>query len=198
MRQEVNLYQPETRRVEPWSARGMARWLLLGVLVLAALAAFQWRQTLALEQLLAEQRETAAALEDAVDELEAMRPSSSPEQALQAEVERLERRLAAVSGARDHLPKPGSLELEGYASVLDALARERTDGVWLERIRVQRQGELLLQGRSLRPEAVPAFVHRLGREPEFIGQRFRTVRLDREDGAAESWQFQLIGPGVEP
>lgn len=132
------------------------------------------------------------ALQDEIDthrEQAALAASSvDPE----AEIEALTtRRDARVSMLRD-MTQRSSRSDASFGSLLGALARQDTDGVWLERIEFSRGGDAItLEGRSLSPDAVPGYLRGLGTEPGFAARRFRSFSMERGDDAMPGLRFRL-------
>lgn len=63
-----------------------------------------------------------------------------------------------------------------FSSIMDALARQDLDGVWLERLEVTDGGaEIAIEGRALTASDLPIFLRGLGNEASFKSRRFRTL-----------------------
>ena len=86
----------------------------------------------------------------------------------------------------ERLEERGLGSTTGFSARLSGLARRRTDGVWLARIRLARGGgALTLNGHALVPGLVPDWLDTLRGEPAFAGAAFQTVRID-DTGKAEA------------
>lgn len=106
------------------------------------------------------------------------RNQRGPDRALAAEIAALRSErahktnvLAALSG--------GSLgNLTGFSPALEALARQRTQSVWLERITIRDGGRsVALAGSATAPEEVPSWLSSLSGEPFFQRKSFQAFEL---------------------
>ncbi len=69
----------------------------------------------------------------------------------------------------------------GFSGYLAALGRERTPELWLTQFAINGStGALELAGRSTRPELVPEYLQRLGREQALAGQRFDALEIEHD------------------
>lgn len=179
MRQQINLYQPilaETR--QPLSAGVVAG--LLGVFVVGA-AAYTIHVRLATNRLeaevvslrarqashLARSEESASAGHDTTEDR-------------QQRIKRLESALAARQAALGLLQSGGAGRTTGFAARLEALARRRTDELWLDRVVLFGTNDTLnLGGTALSAQAVPEYLRNLTREPALRGARFDDFVIER-------------------
>jgi Tfp pilus assembly protein PilN len=86
---------------------------------------------------------------------------------------------------------------EGFSGYLAALARQHRPELWLTRIAVNGGTRALeLAGRSVRAEAVPEYLRRLGSESALAGQRFDRLEIARDEGSGEV-QFHATSQAAE-
>lgn len=79
-----------------------------------------------------------------------------------------------------------------FSSLLEGLARQDLEGVWLERIDFSDAGDSIeLAGRALRAEDVPSFLRGLREEPVFAGRKFRTFEIERGASDAPGLRFRV-------
>ena len=163
MIQNVNLYQPLLRTASiPLGPRTIVRLWLLFVLALAAVYGAGWwtkAQTSAeLHRLEIDTRIVGGHLRS----LEARARAHRPSPLLLSEIARARARLTARRAALAVLANHRYGNRHGFSPVLVALGRAVVPGLWLTRIAIRRGGErVLLAGRAVRAEAVPAYVARL-------------------------------------
>ena len=85
---------------------------------------------------------------------------------------------------------------DGFARYLAALARQSIPGVWLTGFTISGdENELLLSGKVLHPDLVPAYVRALNREEVMRGRRIAEMRLtarEEKDGPTTA------APGANP
>ena len=181
MYQQINLYQPIFRKQRQiFSATTLAQ--LLGVvtaalLVIYAYGAFQVRG-LETEVVQLEGRERAL-----TTQLARIDPAQSNHRRAEVEEElkRLNARLLTQQRLVDVLRERPLGAQTGFSTYLAALGRERTPELWLTQFAINGStGALELAGRSTRPELVPEYLQRLGREEALSGQRFDALEIEHD------------------
>ncbi len=193
MRQEINLYQPILRRTRPlFCARSLAWTLAITLVTLGALYAYARHEvdTLAAAvQGLERQRDAAR---EQLLALEKTLPKREPSRLLASEVQRLHDNVASRAALVSMLASPDDASGDGFSAHLEALARQRVDGLWLTGLRLRRAGrDLVIRGSALDAALVPVLVQRLGGEPAFAGKRFAALTIDRSSDAPERVDFEL-------
>lgn len=188
MYQQINLYQPIFRKQRQiFSAMTMVQ--ALGIVAVALLAVYAygaWQvANLEFEVVQLEGRETAL-----TTQLARIDPSLTANR--RAEVEQELRRLNATLLDQQRLIEVLSDEplgnQAGFSPYLAALGRRRTPELWLTQFAINGgSGAIELAGRSVRPDLVPEYLQRLGREPVLVGQQFDRFEIERdeENGEAE-------------
>jgi hypothetical protein len=178
---DPNLLDLSLRHVEPpLSARRIVlAWALVAVVLLAwwGLEAFEARS------LDAQEASLGTAVQAARSEITTLGQQLAARQASPALAADIEARGAAIAtreAALAALERSTSTGGAGPGATLRALARQRVDGVWLTAIRVGgSDGRLALQGASLDPALIPAWLQSLGREDALRGQAFNHLELVR-------------------
>ena len=184
MTQQVNLYRDDViLRAPKLDARALLRGIasLCGALLLASVALGVWDRVQA--HSLASLRESAAAGEQGVAELEARYAKLADSAVLDAQVARLESDLRT----RQHLIeliRASSANRSGFSPQLEGLSLGRVPGMWLDSFRFSSGGRSLeLAGRALRPDLVPGFVLELGKQAPFAHAEFDALLLERPAGS---------------
>jgi hypothetical protein len=179
MRQQINLYQPafyEQRTQLP--ARTAA--CLLGIVVAAL---FVWRiqagrRVTQLEkevQRMQVHQHRQWELAGAAGVAQAMRGNPV---SLQAKARQLATQLGQRKRALELLRSGAAGTTRGFADRLEALARRRVDGVWLDHIVLGAAGGVSsLAGHTLDPNLVPRYFQALANEPALRGARFDEFRI---------------------
>jgi hypothetical protein len=183
MNQQINLYQPifrEERKL--FSLKTVA--LALGLVAVSLVAMWALgahnvgKMDLAVTQLKAQQ----AAQEEMARAAGVLLDAQGSPNAVQAEVQRLSGLLADRTNALNLLRGGAAGEPRGFAPRLQALARQHTEGVWLDELLLGGgPNGLVLRGRSVNPELVPKYLQLLTNEPELSGARFDAVVIDRRE-----------------
>lgn len=182
MRQQVNLLTPE---LIPVPERLPLRQLLLlwGAccgLLLAVSAVAGWQ--------LGRLEEQAATLEAdwhqarAGNEKLQAAQRKEPDALLVAQLDDLERRYEQrqrlLRLLSESAPEPG----RGFADVMRDLARHPGDGLWLDRIRIDRNGgNFALNGVSRDPDRLPPWLQALSGAPSVAGRRFEHLHVERDE-----------------
>jgi len=186
--QHVNLYQGEFRpRRDPTDALHLALALLAIVVVLLAVSGYQAWQVRAAEQRLSDARAQQQTVQARMDELRAeLQQAQASDSDTAGEIEQLRLELQAKQRLLRFLEQGPLAEQAGFSRHLEGLAQRVVDGVWLQRIRLERGGSRIrVDGHAQKPSQIPEFMASLGRAPAYSGRKFRTLRVQREqDGGS--------------
>ena len=190
MQQQINLFQPVFRReAKVFSARTLAQILAIAlVLIVAGVAMLelQLSRHAATRDLLANQYR---ALDTQLQALEGQADSGELA-ALDARTEELELRLA--DGATELTEIQGLMvaRSQGFAPVLEALARYPLTGLWLTEVRLQ-GNELELHGIALDPELVPRYLALLDEDATLARWTLAMVQIERDTDVPGRLRFTL-------
>lgn len=197
MSQQINLYNPAFQKKErPFSVRTMSMSLGLLAAGLVALYGFAALQTRSAERAAAQLGEQLKAQREQLATL-AKVPVRMPTKALEAELAKLE---AEVKARQTTLQALGTGELGntgGFSEFFAALGRQAIPGVWLTSVTIGESGnQLLVQGRALRAELMPAFLRALNKEPVMRGRRVTEMKLTaKSDDRKQAFiEFSLAAP----
>jgi hypothetical protein len=184
MSQQINLYNPLFLKTEKhFAARTMAQALAVVAIGIAAVFVLSLVQTRGAERLAAQYRDQVARERDQLVRLGGQTSVASRSKALEAQVAQLE---SEVKLRQATLQALGTGELgntAGFSEFLAALGREALPGVWLTHIRVDDAGNgLLVEGRALRAQLVPAYLRGLSRERMMRGRRVTEMKLAAAKG----------------
>lgn len=178
MYQQINLYQPVFRHEKKvFSALTLLQ--LLGVIVLVLVGVYgglRW-QLAQVEQNLASLENQHAQLTRQIETLEQQSRSGGELEILDARIDQLEQRsgmLDRLLGEMDDFQAPE----RRFSSLLTGLARVQTPGLWLTRIELLADGGATLVGRAWAPRHIPAYLERLGDEPQLGGLDLSQVRIN--------------------
>jgi len=190
MSQQINLFSPLfLRKKRYFSALTMVQALAAVLAGSAAIYAFELWQNATLEAALAgsdkqmlTQREQLLKLSK---EFSALGASRSLGEDLARADERLQQRQVLLAD----LKTGAGASAEGFAQYLQALARQALPGVWLTSIDIGGQrGALVLRGRALDSQLVPAYIARLNREPAFAGKPIGELQVSAREGQQPAQQ----------
>ena len=190
MTQNINLYDSSLRKRRDLLAPGPALAMLGAAVLCVALASGLASLSLArIEPIAAASAAELQSQQGAVQALAGRVASSKPDTALQSEIAKMQRMLLQRRSALQTLDAGAVNREGGFASRLEAFARQSLEGLWLTGL-VLRQDDVLLKGRALNPALIPAYVQRLDREPALQGRSFKALDVVRPLDAA--------GRGVPP
>jgi len=182
MRQQINLYQPvggdEQKPLESRTLGMLAGGILVSLLVIWG---FGLKQVAALEQSLENLRAQQAAQESALNALAAQRPGDAVSPAVvQAQVKVLAAQVSARRQALAFLSQGGAGQTDGFAGRIEALARQHTEGLWIDRVMLSgTRGAMSVGGTTLHPDLVPSYLRALAAEPALAGTRFDALTIER-------------------
>jgi hypothetical protein len=180
MAQQINLVNPAFRRQKKhFSAATMAQALgviAVGTMLFSGYAAYKVRM---LKQVNA-QAESQLAVQRS--QLAAFVKEVGPQGRSTLLADELARTEAQVRNRRELLQSlsTGALgNVKGFSRYLEAFARQKTDGVWLTGITVGGdENDLVVRGRVLRADLVPAYLRALNSEEVMRGRRVTELTLN--------------------
>ncbi len=181
MRQQINLYQQGLiDRPAPLSSRQAGLLFLLSLLLTLALGGYGYWRGVALEPERAELAQRQEQMRTRIAELEQQFPVRQSSPLLQQRVARLEQELKGLEQTLDYVLQREQGRNPEMLAALEGLAQRQHSGLWLNRIRLSRQGhEVELSGRAFTPELVPDYLQWLSDEGVFSGLTFSRLRLSR-------------------
>jgi len=177
--QQINLYNPLFLKQEKhFSARAMAQALGVIALSLAALYGYALFESRASERTAREYAQQLNTQRDQLLKLTARLAAQGRSKALEAEVARLDADAKARQATLDALATGELGNTAGFSDFLSAFSRQALPEVWLTGIRIGDSGnDLVVQGRALRAELVPAYLRALNQEPMMRGRRVTEMKL---------------------
>jgi len=186
MFQQVNLYQPifrEERKL--FSATAICTGLGIVTAGLVTITCVSWWQVISLSRQLdgvAAQERGRAGLNAASQQLF---EHGETEQTLSAHVQTLALALERRQRVLRFLASGEAGSNQGFATRLEALAREQIDGLWLKGATFTAEpGRFALAGSAINAELVPRYLARLANEPALAGAKVDSLEI-REPKATE-------------
>ena len=202
MTQQINLYNPLFLRQEKhFSARTMVHALAVVLLgIVAVFVAGAW-QTRSAERLASQYREQVLRQRDQVVKLGGQLGGGGRSKALEAEVARLESEIKLRQATLQALGTGELGNTAGFSEFFAALGRQALTGVWLTHVRIGDAGnDLVVEGRALRAELMPAYLRALNHEAMMRGRRVTEMKLSAAGGKAAAnepgrfVEFSLTAP----
>lgn len=178
MTQQINLFNPIFLRQKKYFSlvtilQGLAM-VLVGVLGFYAFAVVQTGR------LSKEVEEAGKRLEQGQSRLSAAGTELGPRQKnleLDAQVKDLERQVREREEILGIQAGAGG-DRQGFSEYLRAFARQSMNGLWLTSFSLSENGsKMVIGGRALRPDMVPDYIKRLGKEKIMRGQPFSTLDM---------------------
>lgn len=202
MTQYINLLNPALRpRREPLTALSLAVTVCIVFVVLASghlyLRLRAEARQVELKQLMSESK----AEQDRLGAAEKIVTEARPDAQLAAEIEAARAVLKSRQSAMVVLESGALGDTEGFSEQFRAFARQATEGLWLTGFSLSGAGrDMLIQGRSVSAEKVPAYIRRLNGEQVFQGRSFAALQIEEgktteagQPGAAAPYlEFQLV------
>jgi len=192
MHQQINLYLPEFRKEKDiLNVRFMAQALVVLVLILGGLTAFDYLRISQLDTALANSQTERQAAIERVNALIVQFGDQSEDPALTARVRNLETELTEKRRLVQFMEGRDFGNTRGFSEHLSDLSRYHLSGLRLTNIALSNGGaNISLQGEVLRGELVPMYLQSLSQGETFAGKTFQTVRLDSA-GSDSSVQFSV-------
>ncbi|MCS3904475.1 uncharacterized small protein (DUF1192 family) [Methylohalomonas lacus] len=193
MNQQINLYQPMFRRQEKvFSAVTMVQIVGVILLVLTAFYAYSWWSLQPFEQELAKVKQEQNRLQKELVRLEAQAPDQSKSQLLEDEIERLNREVEQKQRVAELISGKSLGNRDGFAPLLEGLARQHMSGLWLTHVSLEHGGKRLsLSGKAISSELIPQYIQQLSREKVFAGLGFNVLEIKRSDSEPGVVEFDL-------
>lgn len=195
MTQQINLLDPRFREQKKhFSAATLALALALLLALSVGLQSLYARQNRALQATLSDTDRRVATLREQLVRFSNEYSAQGRSTALADETARVEERLRArrelLAGMRSG---GGGGNVEGFSPYLAALARRTMNGVWLTGVEIGgKSGDLVLKGRVLDSDLVPAYIGQLNKEEPFAGRTITELRLTAKSGKATSGQARFV------
>jgi hypothetical protein len=186
MSQQINLLDARFRKQkQQFSTAAMAKALGLLAGALIALQFFAASQSRSLERLLADATRDAAQRREQLLALAKQYSAQGNSNAMEQEVARLREQLRTRNELLAEMKTGAGATTDSYSAYLEALARQTTQGVWLTGVEIGGKANgLVIRGRALRADLVPAYVGALSREPVFAGRSVTSLQvIAREEEA---------------
>lgn len=179
MTQQINLYNPIfLAQKKYFSAAAMLQALgavLAGMLLLEVMAV---RQTAGLERLLADVTREAAQQREQLLSLARQYSDQGTSKKLEEDIAQAEEQLRKRRELLGEMTSSIGGTVNGFSGYLTALARQRTQGVWLTGIEISgKSNDLVIRGRALNSDLVPAYVRSLSRDPAFAGRTLSSLQV---------------------
>jgi hypothetical protein len=181
MYQQINLYQPIFRKQRQiFSATTLAQALGIVAAALLSIYAYGLVQVRGLESEVVQLEGREKAMTTQLARIDPAQSLSRRAEA-EAELKKLNATLLTQQRLIDVLrERPLGLQT-GFSGYLAALGRGRTPELWLTEFAVNGStGAIEIAGRSTRPELVPEYLQRLGREQALAGQRFDALEIEHD------------------
>ncbi len=196
MTQRINLYVAEFRPHRqylslPYVAVACA--VLLATGVLATLA--QWRYGAGVRADIAALEAQLKTLSQQLESDRARLAQHVPSAELSRQLQKLRDEVEAKSQLSVALQNTPLIVRNGYAPILEALARHPLDGLWLTRIDVV--GDAVnLAGAARRPELVPEYIDGLMRDEQFATQSYEVLSMQVDDDGLLKFEMHNRAAGA--
>lgn len=201
MSQQINLIDPAFRqKKDHFSATLLV--VVVGIALLALTTGYGYLR-LRLGQMEAQAAGQASRLNALRGQLAQASAALDPRRRsplLEGEIHRAEAELKARQDVLARLQGGELGDTRGFSAYLKAFAAEAVKGLWLTGLAISGgSGQMSLSGRALRPDLVPAYINRLGREPVMRGKTFSSLEMGLPSAAptADKAAVPTVAPYLE-
>jgi hypothetical protein len=183
MSQQINLFNPVfLAQKKYFSAAAMAQALGLVLAGMILLYVFAVRQASGLQSLLADANRQAAQQREQLVALGKQYSELGTSRKLEEDIVHVQAQLRKRTELLRELKANIGVNAEGFSGYLAALARQTTQGVWLTGIEVGgKSNDLVIKGRALEAELVPAYVRALSRDAVFAGKAVSALQVTAKE-----------------
>jgi hypothetical protein len=187
MSQQINLFNPIfLRQKKYFSALTMLQALAFVFAAMLALYAFEKNQSGGLAQLQIESERQVTERRNQLVQFSKDFSIQGTSKLLEDEIARVESQLKKRQDLLGELSTGVGGNVEGFSPYLSAFARQPLNGVWLTAVAIGgKANELVVKGRVLNGDLLPAYIQVLNREPALMGRAIVEMRLDAKGGDAE-------------
>ncbi len=196
MSQQINLLNPALLTPKEWLDARMMVIYTLGVLGLVMLVYAGLSYDVSrLEQQQQQLADELAGLSSELEQELAQQQVPKLDESVLQQIRLAEKRLVDSKRVLDFLRDKTFARGEGMSGYLEALARQRTEGVWLTGVEIDQPRELLeIKASALREQRIPVFIQNLSQQPVMAGKYFAQLTMDRnveQEGAFSRLDFRL-------
>lgn len=191
--QQINFYQLEFQPKQiSFPAKNI---LIVSILVLALVALFSLYFSHKIEQQTSVISKQQLRLDTSQNQLAALQQqlkSSAMSPLLIAEYDALVEKLNTEKATNVFLASQHLGNHQGYTGLLEALSSQSINGVWLVSFSlIDSTQKLELQGRTINPELIPAYIESLAKSDRFQGQQFSVFEIKKPSDDVNYYQFKL-------
>lgn len=198
VQQQINLYQPIFRKQEKvFSARTMLLVFVVTIIFFSAIYGYaRWN----VSSLVTQSDKLAVSYQSEIKRLENLTrlyPVKQKNKKVELELEEIKKERKAKLFLVKTLSSRSLGNEDGFSVLFEAMARQRPQGMWLQRFEIEKGGQVIgLHGSSLQPELVPEFLQSLSEESSFDGSNFRIFRIQRDANNKAAVNFTLRSVAV--
>lgn len=198
MSQQINLFNPIfLQQKKYFSAVAMVQALGLLLAGMVVLYGFELRQKNSLQELRDQTEQQGAERREQLLRFGKDFSDHGRSKALEEELARVEPRLRSRQDLLTEITTGIGGDVQGFSLYMTALARQHLDGLWLTAVDISgKPGDLVIKGKVLNGELVPAYVRSLSREPALSGRAVSELKLVAKEGAPVA--AATAAPGAPP
>ncbi len=175
----INLFNPLLlKQTNNFPAQAMVR--ALGLILLSTLLfyGYGWYQLKEMEKQAAQSDALHNSTQAQLAQVIATENFNTASKILENEVAQAETQLKARRQILEMIKKGGLGNTKGFSEYLRALSRQTVDGLWITRFQMSGAGDdMMISGRTLRPDQVPIFINHLKQEKVMTGRTFETLEM---------------------
>ena len=188
MSQQINLYNPVfLKQRHYFSALTMVQALAIVLVGSLGIYSFEVRQNVTLERSMLDTDKQVATQREQLLRYSKEFSVQGASRALADQLGLTEERMQRRSALLEDLKTGVGGNAEGFSRYLRALARQVMPGVWLTGLEIGgKQNDILIKGRALESQLVPAYIRSLNREEPMAGRPVAELRLTSKGDATRA------------
>jgi len=190
MIQQINLINPAFRKQrELFTAVMLAQAMVALVLGMGGWYGYQYNEAERLDKQIKAAVANLVAEQARLDKVTAEHAPRQKDASLEKRTQDMELQLKGEEAVLAELKGGGLGNTQGYSGYMRAFARQSVSGLWLTEFGIKGAGkEMLLGGRALRPELVPAYIKHLNTEDATRGRVFSALEMQRPKAGGDTSQ----------
>ncbi|MCW8884996.1 MAG: hypothetical protein OQK12_07035 [Motiliproteus sp.] len=182
MKQQINLYVRREQTTVPLSAHSCLVIVGVSALLLAGVFAYNWQQQQTLDAEMATLKQRQNTLQQQYDQVQRTRVPKKESPELKQQLRLLDSEISDKKRFQSMLGKLGADDTLQFSSVLNGLAEQAVDGLWLTRIQSDTSArKVVLEGGALSADLLPRYIKGLGQERAYAGAQFDQLQLQQQE-----------------
>ena len=189
-RQTVNFYLPQYQpKPLEFGFKFAASFAFLFVFGFITYGYIQEKEQKALTQQLSKENEALSKIQTSLQILNKELGKGEPVENLNNLIVRRQKELAVSKKLLSRVNRKPPTKTVSYSKVLAALSRQKTDSLWLTKIKLS-PSSISLSGQTTKPKSIPSYINNMGKDP-VLSSQFEDLSIERDKQDPRLINFQM-------